>query len=170
LTRFCRIPALTGGNGSFGIVMFRAVVLVAMCAALAGCSSGLLGGGSPSPSARPQIVTNNELTLPPSLELAAPGTGVAPAPAPAPQRQLASTPSAAVPTVYGDAPAGVRNARDPMQPTLDKYGISRLKPDGTPKSDWELRREIRAAVIADKRKTNPNYGTVFNAGELFDDN
>ena len=146
--------------------MFRALVMIGLCLALAGCSRGLLGGGSSEPSAQPQIVTNNELTLPPDLALRAPGTGVAPAP----QQQIASAPPAASPSVYGDAPAGASNPRDPMQPTLDKYGISRLKPDGTKKSDWELREEIRQAVLAEKRKKNPNYGTIFNAGELFNDN
>jgi hypothetical protein len=45
-----------------------------------------------------------------------------------------------------------------------------VKPDGTPKTPGELSAELKKAMLAEKRKTNPRYGTIFNAGELFNDN
>jgi len=50
-----------------------------------------------------------------------------------------------------------------------KFGISKTKPDGTPKTQAELERELLEAVRAEKRKQNPNYGTVFNMGRIFKD-
>jgi hypothetical protein len=137
--------------------------LVLAALALSGCSSGLsslLGGDPPSPQANRQIPVNNQLALPPDLSLAPPGTAP-------PQVALADDglddPVAAPKRV---APAPVT----PAQGAYEKYGISKVKADGTAKSDWELREELRQAVLAEKRKKNPNYGTIFNVGELFDDN
>jgi Protein of unknown function (DUF3035) len=48
-----------------------------------------------------------------------------------------------------------------------RFGISKARPDGTPKTRSELDRELLEAVRQEKRKQNPNYGTVFNMGELF---
>lgn len=50
-----------------------------------------------------------------------------------------------------------------------RYGISKTKPDGTPKTDNELDRELKAAVLADKRKANPDYGTIGNLRNVFSD-
>jgi len=47
------------------------------------------------------------------------------------------------------------------------YNINKLKPDGTKKSTAELSLELRAAIQAQKRQQNPNYGTFKNFGELF---
>lgn len=67
---------------------------------------------------------------------------------------------------------------DPNAPTtkpvtkdeaLAKFGISKTKPDGTPKTANELDNELKAAVLAEKRKTNPNYGTIWNIGNIFND-
>jgi hypothetical protein len=132
--------------------------------ALAGCSTGLLGGGgSSAPTAQPQIQVNNQLAMPPDLSLAAPGT----APAPAPTYKSASLAPPSDDTLYdGAAPPA---ARAPAVDVYEKYGISKLKPDGTKKNDNVLREELRQAVIAEKRKTNPNYGTIRNIGQLFND-
>lgn len=51
-----------------------------------------------------------------------------------------------------------------------KYGISKTRPDGTPKSQSELEKELLAAIQAEKRKANPNYGTVWNMGNIFSGN
>jgi Protein of unknown function (DUF3035) len=59
-----------------------------------------------------------------------------------------------------------RNARDDA---YQKFGISKTRPDGTPKTQAELDRELLEAVRAEKRKQNPNYGTVFNMGRVFKD-
>lgn len=53
------------------------------------------------------------------------------------------------------------------QDAYQRFGISKTKPDGTPKTQAELERELLEAVRREKRKQNPNYGTVFNIGELF---
>jgi Protein of unknown function (DUF3035) len=58
------------------------------------------------------------------------------------------------------------NAGDPKENAYQRFGISKTRPDGTPKTQAELDRELLEAVRAEKRKQNPNYGTVFNMGEL----
>lgn len=142
-----------------------AASLVLASLALSGCSSGLsnlLGGDPPSPQANRQIPVNNQLALPPDLSLAPPGT------APAPSQVALADDGLDAPVA---APKRVATAPvTPAQGAYEKYGISKVKADGTPKSDWELREELRQAVLAEKRKKNPNYGTIFNVGELFDDN
>ena len=54
----------------------------------------------------------------------------------------------------------------------DKYakaGISLTRADGTKKTEGELDNELRAYHLAKKRQQNPNYGTVFNMGNIFKD-
>jgi hypothetical protein len=149
-------------------VNIRSSLLVSLLAlALAGCSSGLLGGGKGSPDVQTQIPVGNQLALPPDLALRSPGA-VSENYEPN-QAQVASTD-----TVYGDTgttPSTVGAVPKGTQGDIyAQYGVSRLKPDGTKKSDWELRQELRTAVTAKKRQQNPKYGTIFNAGELFKDN
>ena len=50
-----------------------------------------------------------------------------------------------------------------------EYGISKVKPDGTAKTDYELKQELKLAMLKRKQQQNPNYGTVFNIGNIFDD-
>ena len=147
-------------------MIHRLIVLTSVCLVIAGCSRGLLGGSSPSPEAQQQqISVNNELVLPPDLSLRQPGTGVASSyRAPADNSQISAAP------LRPSLSPGASNPRDPLQPQLDKYNISRLNPDGTVKKQGQLLDEIRQAVLAEKRRQNPNYGTIFNSGELFDDN
>jgi hypothetical protein len=137
-------------------------VMLMMALALAGCSSNLLGGGGSSgPAAEQAIPVGNQLALPPDLALRAPGPT-------SPTYRANTAPAATNTGVYSDdinAPA----ARPPNNDPYEKYGISKFKPDGTKKTDAELREELRLAVLAEKRKTNPNYGTVRNIGELFSD-
>ncbi len=131
---------------------------------LAGCSTGLLGGGGGSaPSAQPQIQVNNQLSMPPDLSLPAPGSG----PAPSYKTANLAPPPQSDDNLYGGAAPAAPRA--PAVDIYEKYGISKLKPDGTKKNDNVLREELRQAVIAEKRKTNPNYGTIRNIGELFND-
>lgn len=52
---------------------------------------------------------------------------------------------------------------------LAKFGISKTKPDGTPKTTNEIDAELKAAVLAEKRKSNPDYGTINNLGNIFTD-
>ncbi len=106
--------------------------------------------------------------LPPDLSLRAPG-GAAPARVASAEPDLDS-PDLQSPDLNEPAAAPSRVAALPKGTTQDpyeKYGISKLNPDGTKKSDSKLREELRQAVIAEKRKTNPGYGTIRNIGDLF---
>jgi hypothetical protein len=129
-----------------------------------------------------QIRTTQSLSMPPDLQLPPPsatvteedgqlanvsdanGTTVPPADA-----TVAASPSdnavtpQPVPKVAGAAPAS------PADDIYARYGISKVKPDGTPKTQADLNTELRAAQLAEKRKTDPNYGTIFNIGDLFKD-
>ena len=137
--------------------------IAVMALSLAGCSSGLLGGGSSAPTAQPQIQVNNQLAMPPDLSLATPGSGAAPAPT---YKSASRAPPANNDVYGGEAPAA---PRAPVVDVYEKYGINKFKPDGSKKNDNVLREELRQAVIAEKRKTNPNYGTIRNIGQLFND-
>jgi hypothetical protein len=143
--------------------MKKLLILGCAALALAGCSRGLLGGGGSSgPAAEPQIAVNNELAMPPDLALRAPSAAPPPL-----ARSAASTGGDA--GLYSDAPAApVRPAA--TQDVYAKYGIDKFNPDGSKKSEDQLRKELRAAVLAEKKRKNPNYGTIFNVGELFSDN
>ena len=141
-----------------------------MSLVLAGCggASRLLGGmglgsSDPAPQA-PAVRTGNNLALPPDLQLRPPGTVTEtyqPNPAPPAPIQTASAeeglyaPVAPAPVVKKDIYA--------------EYGISRTKPDGTPKLEADLKAELKQAIIKRKRETNPGYGTVRNIGNIFKD-
>jgi hypothetical protein len=145
---------------------FTIVGVIGAAALLAGCSSNLLGGKSHVQQAS-NVPVGNELALPPDLQLRAPGastTAYQPNPAPAPE---AAPPSLAEEgDVYG---GGQVAAAQPSGDVYAQYGISKTKPDGTPKKDWELRAELKQAIQAKKRQENPNYGTFLNVGGLFKD-
>jgi hypothetical protein len=139
--------------------------LVFATLALAGCSS-LLGGdnanklGGPSASAVP---VGNNLVMPPDLQLPPPGSGPdyqAPA-APVKTAALAKPSST---SLYGNSAASARPAD-----VFEQYGISKTKPDGTPKTQAELSIELRAAIIKKKKQSNPSYGTIGNIGNIFND-
>ena len=139
------------------------LVLIAPALLLAGCSTGLLGGKSGVQQAS-NVPTGNSLTMPPDLQLRPPGqTTQAYQPNPAPAPQLASTDS----DIYG---GGAAAPAAPQGDIFAQYGISRTKPDGTPKKDWEMKAELKVAIRKKKQQTNPGYGTVFNVGGLFQDN
>jgi hypothetical protein len=146
-------------------VRFSGLLVLGVASMLVtGCSSGLpnlLGGGNAAPTAQPQIAVNNELAMPPDLSLATPGTG-------APAARVATLDDQAL---YDDAPLAPAKPRatTPTQDVYEQYGISKLNPDGTKKDEGKLREELRQAVLAKKRQTNPKHGTIFNAGELFRD-
>jgi hypothetical protein len=149
----------------------KLTTLVLSAAVLAGCSAmgGLLNGKRGIPADQ-SVQTGNQLAMPPDLSLATPGTGTAP--------QVAAADSIDEGDVLdgGAAPAPVKTRKDaalaaqnPQGDIYEQYGISRLKPDGTKKEDWELREELRKAIIARKRQQNPGYGTIRNIGGLFSD-
>jgi hypothetical protein len=161
----CESKVLAGDCGVVGL-KHSAILVIAL--ALAGCTSNLLGGGNSSgPVAEQSIPVGNQLALPPDLALKAPGATS--------QNYRANAGLGATDTgVYSDdintSISG--QAAVPRGTTGDvyaKYGISKQKADGTKKDEGQLREELRRAVIAEKRRTNPSYGTIGNIGELFSD-
>lgn len=143
--------------------------VLAISFVMGGCStSGLLNKmglrDSPAPQA-PVVQTGNTLALPPDLQLRPPGTvteNYQPNPAPAAPVQTAALDDGS------NSPPPVAAA--PVKRDIyAEYGISKLKPDGTPKTDYELKTELKQAILKRKRETQPGYGTVFNIGNIFDD-
>ena len=145
--------------------------VLAMSFVLAGCgASRLLGGmslgsSSPAPQA-PTVQTGNNLALPPDLQLRPPGTAAEnyqPTPAPAAPIQSASLEE----DMYSSTPpvAAAPVKRD----VYAEYGVSKVKPDGTPKTDQELKADLKLAILKRKQQQNPGYGTVRNIGGIFSD-
>jgi hypothetical protein len=139
------------------------VVLLGMTAlGLSGCGNamqGYLERDTPTQTA----AMRQDLTMPPDLRLPAPGSApAAPDPGLAP---TAPTPS----TVASTTPAAPAASSDAATDVYTQAGISLYKPDGTKKTDVELRRELQAVYTAKKKQKNSNYGTVFNIGNIFSD-
>ena len=165
--------------------MRSSLAVVGICLAslaLAGCSEtkvqSLLGSGKDSAPDERQVRVNQSLSMPPDLQLRAPTGQVAedgqlnnravsaPLPAQEPYEQASVAPEPMEPTEQHAAGAPATQP-DKKQDIYEYYGISKVKPDGTPKAERELTRELREAQIAAKRKKNPNYGTVWNIGNIF---
>lgn len=167
--------------------MNRAVATALLCLmgmSLAACSSSMrnyLEKDTPTE----QYSTRQDLTMPPDLRLPPPGT-TAPAPDPgaaamasaaAAQTAALSQPPAApvykAPATTAAPAAPVAKAAAPAASGPDaiytNVGISLTNPDGTRKTDQQLRDELQAYYIAQKKAKNPNYGTVFNMGNIFKD-
>ncbi len=144
--------------------------VLALSIILAGCSSSRLlnkmgFGNSPAPQA-PVVQTGNNLALPPDLQLRPPGTvaeNYQPSPAPVAPAQTASLQE----DMYSSAPSAP--AAPVKRDIYAEYGISKLKPDGTPKLEGDLKAELKQAMLKRKQQQNPNYGTVFNIGNIFHD-
>ena len=53
----------------------------------------------------------------------------------------------------------------------DRYrnGLGQKSAEALPLHPAVLREELRKATVAEKQKANPNYGTVFNIGNIFKD-
>ena len=166
--------------------MNRAGVTVLLCVlglSLTGCGNsmrGYLEKETPTQT----LSARQDLTMPPDLRLPPPGTtaaapdpGVASAPATqtaalttppssAPAAPAYTAPKAAAPAVTtGTTTAG----GDPKDAIYTNVGISVYNPDGTRKSDLQLREELQAYYIAQKKSKNPNYGTFMNIGNIFKD-
>jgi len=163
----------SGFEGKMGVRMKSAVstVLLGVTAiALAGCGNSMrswLEKDTPTQT----TAVRGDLTMPPDLRLPQPGT-TAPAPDPgAADMEAALTappPAAAAPAPAKVASAPAANPNDPDS-VYTRAGISVTKPDGTRKTDAELRKELQEYYIAQKKAQNPNYGTVFNIGNIFKD-
>jgi hypothetical protein len=155
-------------------VALVAGLALALAPALGGCSSGLLGGGGSKSATVPSnnVQVGNQLALPPDLALRAPSAAPAYGAATAPGDEIyGSSPASLQPAAPGQLTRGQAAAQNGTQGDIyDQYGISKFKPDGTRKAEWELKAELKAAILKRKRQTNPGYGTVFNMGGLFSDN
>lgn len=163
--------------------MNRAAVTVLLCLAglsLAGCSNTMrnyLEKETPTQT----LNARQDLAMPPDLRLPPPGTTAA-APDPGasavaatqtaalstpPSLPVASAPKAAAPAVTTQAtttaPASGPDA------IYTNVGISVFNPDGTRKTDQQLREELQAYYISQKKSKNPNYGTFMNIGNIFKD-
>ena len=148
--------------------------------AVAGCSEtkmqDLLGSGKSAAPDETQVRVNRNLSMPPDLNLRPPSgeaaedgqpNQVATAPPPQPVDQSEASPEP-VQTAAATPPAQAQT-EPPKQDVYEKYGISKTGPDGKPKSENQLFNELKAAQTAEKRKANPNYGTVWNMGNVFKD-
>ncbi len=133
-----------------------------------------------------KVRSGQPLTTPPDLQLRPP-SGVAPQ-----EPAVASrAPVQTAPPQYGTAPQQPQYGAAPQQPrqayvppanaqtrsvvnqpvdAFTKNGISHYKADGTKKTRQELLAELRAKKLAEQKKNNPNYGTVFNLPQWFKDN
>ncbi len=163
---------------------FSNVAAIASLAALIqGCSTtgmtNLINSkGTPDET---QIRTTQSLSMPPDLQLPAPATTVAEE-----DGQLTSTSVAGAATVppSDNTVSATAEASQPVAPQTQaaavarptpaddiytRYGISKTNPDGTAKSQATLNTELWAAQKAEKQRANPNYGTIYNIGDLFKD-
>jgi hypothetical protein len=143
----------------------RLVILA--CLALAGCSEGMKGGSvleeimshrkmaqDRGPPTETVMEPQPALTMPTDLALAPPSgetkddIGA---------RERVKTDILSKPTTV-DPEGNVAAMTDPYE----AYGISRFNPDGTPKSKEQLRKELKAAYLKQKQKSDPCYGTIKN--------
>lgn len=144
------------------------VALAGVC--LTGCATGLLGGGkSGGPNAVQSVPVGNNLTLPPDLSLPPPGQTSG-------TYQANAGDGISGDGTYDDASldaapvAPIKRAAIPQQGDVyDQYGIAKLKPDGTKKTQAELANELKVIQIKKKKQQNPRYGTVLNIGNIFKD-
>ena len=134
----------------------NAAALALVAVITAGCGStmrNMLERGDPPEQ---QANVRQELTMPPDMRLPPPGSAPEPtAQEPAPTYSTGATTPGERPH-YGDD-------------VYAQAGISVYKPDGTRKTDAELREELQQYYIAKKKQKNPKYGTVFNMGNIFKD-
>ncbi len=161
---------------AYGLALSLTVAL-----AVAGCSEtkvqDLLGAGKSSTPDETQVRVNRNLSMPPDLNLRPPSGDTTEDGEP---NQVASAPPAAQPAMdqAQPTPAPVQTAsanpppaqgQPPKQDVYEKYGISKIGPDGKPKSENQLYKELHEAQLAEKRRLNPNYGTIWNMGNVFKD-
>lgn len=157
---------------------------------LAGCSEtkvqNLLGSNKASTDEE-QVPVGQTLSMPPDLELRPPAGGgdtsetkvAAQSPPPAEPADVEAAPADVEPVPVEQStqtamatpqqPPAQAAAQPPKQDIYERYGISKVNEDGTPKTEKQLRMALREAQLAEKRKTNPKYGTIWNIGNVFSD-
>lgn len=162
----------------------RIAVLVAFGGVVAGCSEtgfqDMIGAGKYAPD-ETQVTVNQPLSVPPDLQLRPPSDApqqVASAPQPIDQPAagdlqqpqdlgLAPQDQPAAPQAQPQ-PQRQASAGEP-QDIYARWGVSRLHPDGTEKSQLELNEEMRRKRDEAKRQEDPNYGTIWNLGSIWSD-
>ena len=163
--------------------MNRACAAVLLCLtglSLAGCANsmrGYLEKDTPNET----LTARQDLTMPPDLRLPPPGTTAA-APDPGVATPAATeaaglttpptTPSYAAPKAAAPAvktAAVTTEAASGPDAIYTNVGISVFNPDGTRKTDQQLRQELQDYYIAQKKAKNPSYGTFMNIGNIFKD-
>jgi hypothetical protein len=173
-------------------IPLKTVVLSGLCLVVAACGETkfleTMGMGKNVPD-ESQVRRNADLTLPPDLQLrqpsnapdpSIPNTTVSSLPQPLPDASPAEVTAsfdpaqaaAARPSAGGAAPVPLAGAQpvaagNPRENAFVKYGISKTHPDGKPKTEQELNKELLAAIKAEKRRQDPKYGTIWNIGDLF---
>jgi hypothetical protein len=175
---------LTGRFEGNSIIMKKAtgLALSLMAAlAIAGCSEtkmqDLLGSGKDTAPDETQVRVNRNLAMPPDLNLRPPSGEVneygepnkvaSAAPPVEPVMDQAQTGAEPMQTA---AKPSAASGSEPAQPDVyERYGISKVGSDGKPKSQNQLYKELREAQVAEKRKANPSYGTIWNMGNVFKD-
>ncbi len=173
----------------------KAVYLSMACTLLAGCSEtgfqGMFGAGKYSPD-ETQVSQNQSLSVPPDLQLRPPSNDAVPPPPqpPArtayvpPQQPLTMQPSDEEPAPANAGqqqtyqqqtytpPAQQAYTPPPAQQPQDVYarlGISKVNADGSQKSQGQLNEELRRKKIEAEQQKNPNYGTIWNMGNVWSD-
>jgi hypothetical protein len=136
--------------------------------ALGGCSTA---GSILDPKSQVPVASNvpvgNSLAMPPDLALAQPGQ-TTDAYVPNGPVETAVDPSLAKPVkkAANMAPATPLPVK---QDIYDEYGISKINPDGTPKTPDALKAELKVAMLKKKQQKKPGYGTIANIGAIFQD-
>jgi soluble lytic murein transglycosylase-like protein len=146
--------------------------VLALSFVLGGCSSSKLlnsmGLGNSAAPQTPVVQTGNNLALPPDLQLRPPGTvteNYQPNQAPAAPATPVET-AALDEGLYSSAPVAAAPVKRDI---YAEYGVSKLKPDGTAKTDQELKADLKLAILKRKQQQNPGYGTIRNIGNIFSD-
>lgn len=146
------------------------LVLAVLAAGAAGCSDTMRNYLEKDTPTQQQAAVRQDLTMPPDLSLAPPSSSPQETTAGANQPLYDSSGSSAALAPAPATPAMAAKPRPtPADSLYEKAGISLTKPDGTRKTQAELQAEYKAWYVAQKRQQNPNYGTVFNMGNVFKD-
>ena len=150
-------------------------VMLSACGGIPDIEDVVGGGGSGSraPDER-QVPVHQLLAMPPDYQLRPPADGS--------NVEAPTNPYALPPVTSGGAPAQPAqvasadpNAAGPqtIAPAQTDpntiHGVSKVNPDGTPKTKRQIRDELQKKQLEAKRKKNPSYGTIWNIGSLFSD-
>jgi hypothetical protein len=143
------------------------VVVGLVAIGVAGCSNPMrnyLEKDTPAPS----VAVRQDLTMPPDLRLPPPGTTTA-APDPGAYANETAALTAPAPATASAVATPAPAVNNGPYAVYTNAGISLTNPDGSKKTDQQLREELQAYYVAQKKAKNPKYGTVFNIGNIFKD-